>query len=255
MRDQIGYLWDDMPTEIVEIIDRSKQGVTLPFVCRGEDGKVYYVKGRGAGRRSLVCEWIAGSLAKSLGLPIADFELVSISPELINLASRDDLAELGVGIAFGSCRRTIVELTVSHLSQIPDDVQRDVLLFDWWIKNGDRTQSELGGNPNLFWDLDNNSLLVLDHNQAFDEQFDPRTFETLHPFRSHLGAVFSDMIDRDRYASRFESAMATWDAICDTVPPEWWFVDAERTLPVAFDRHALKRSLLDCRSSAFWTIT
>ncbi|MEW5824691.1 MAG: HipA family kinase [Pseudomonadota bacterium] len=36
----------------VEIIDRSEQGMTRPFICRGEDGFVYFVKGRGAARRS-----------------------------------------------------------------------------------------------------------------------------------------------------------------------------------------------------------
>jgi hypothetical protein len=47
-------------------------------------------------------------------------------------------------------------------------------MFDWRIKNGDRTQTDVGGNPNLFWDVDNDSLLVLDHNQAFDPDFAPR---------------------------------------------------------------------------------
>lgn len=244
-----------MAVEIVEIIGRSEQGMTLPFICRGENGEIYFVKGYGATRRSLICEWIAGSLANQLELPIASFELVFVSQDLIDLASRGDLAQLGTGVAFGSRRRTIVELTVSHLLQIPNALQRDVLVFDWWIKNGDRTQTELGGNPNLFWDVDNDNLLVLDHNQAFDEQFDPCVFEELHPFRDHLKTVFSDLVDRDHYASKFESAMATWDAICDTIPSEWWFVDPECTIPVAFDRDGLKQSLLDCRSNAFWTVT
>lgn len=244
-----------MTVEIIEIIDRSEQGITLPFICRGEDDNVYFVKGRGAGRRSLICEWIASCLAEKLEIPIAPFALVYVSDDLIRLASRDDLAELGDGVAFGSCRRSIVELTVSHVMQVPIEIQHDVLAFDWWIRNGDRTQTDLGGNPNLFWDVDDDSLVVLDHNQAFDENFDPTQFKELHPFRSHVSSVFSDMIYRDQYATRFEAAMATWDAICDTIPPEWWFVDNECTIPVDFDRHALKQSLLDCRSNAFWTLT
>ena len=51
-----------MNIQIVEIIGRSTQGITRPFICRGEDGHIYFVKGRGAGKRSLICEWIAGNL-------------------------------------------------------------------------------------------------------------------------------------------------------------------------------------------------
>jgi hypothetical protein len=67
--------------EIVEIMGRSEQGVTRPFICRGDDGHVYFVKGRGAGMRSLICEWIAGQLGRRLGLPIAPFEIVEVGPE------------------------------------------------------------------------------------------------------------------------------------------------------------------------------
>lgn len=47
-----------MPIQIVEILSRSIQGVTRPFVCRGEDGCTYFVKGHGAGRRSLIAEYV-----------------------------------------------------------------------------------------------------------------------------------------------------------------------------------------------------
>lgn len=34
-----------MSLEIVEIMGRAQQGVTQPFICRGEDDQVYFVKG------------------------------------------------------------------------------------------------------------------------------------------------------------------------------------------------------------------
>ena len=64
----------DMTVNIVETISRSIQGITRPFVCRGDDGWLYYVKGHGAGRQALIAEWIAGNLGKRLGLPIPDFK-------------------------------------------------------------------------------------------------------------------------------------------------------------------------------------
>lgn len=36
-----------MPVQIVEILERSIQGVTKPFLCRSEAGQNYFVKGRG----------------------------------------------------------------------------------------------------------------------------------------------------------------------------------------------------------------
>lgn len=74
--------------EIVEVLRRSEQGVTEPFVCRGDDGALYFVKGMGgAGHRSLVCECICGRLAQALGLPVAPFEIVDVPPALVAVES------------------------------------------------------------------------------------------------------------------------------------------------------------------------
>jgi len=121
-----------MSVQIVEIMGRSTQGITRPFKCRGDDGHVYFVKGRGAGRRSQICEWIAGQLGLRLGLPIAPFEIVEVPQVLIDLDLSGELQELGAGPAFGSRRLGVMELSVSHLAHIPAEVQRDVLTFDWW---------------------------------------------------------------------------------------------------------------------------
>jgi hypothetical protein len=51
-----------MSVDIVEIIGRSEQGITRPFICHGDDSCLYYVKGKGAGFRTVVAEWIAGRL-------------------------------------------------------------------------------------------------------------------------------------------------------------------------------------------------
>ena len=47
-----------MAIQIVEILDRSIQGITRPFYCRSEDGQAYFVKGHGAGKRSLIAEYV-----------------------------------------------------------------------------------------------------------------------------------------------------------------------------------------------------
>lgn len=241
--------------QITEIIGRSEQGVTKPFICRGEDGMIYFVKGRGAGRRSLLCEWIAGNLALGLQLPIAPFGIVDVPEALISFGSRDDLSELGEGPAFGSRALQVAELSVAHLDQIPHTLQVSVLAFDWWIKNGDRSLSEDGGNPNLFWDMQGDHLVVLDHNQAFDMAFSPRLFADLHVFRRCCRTLFEDWVVQDDLADKFEAALARWEDICDTVPPEWWYIDPEMTIPVDFDRNAERDKLLHCRGDEFWNLT
>ena len=60
----------DMHFNIVEIISRSEQGVTRPFLCRAENDALYYVKGRYAGYRALCCEWVAGRLGKLMRLAL-----------------------------------------------------------------------------------------------------------------------------------------------------------------------------------------
>ena len=56
--------------QIIAIIKRATQGVTLPFLCKADDENFYYVKGMGshAGHRSLLAEWIGGNLAKGLNV-------------------------------------------------------------------------------------------------------------------------------------------------------------------------------------------
>jgi len=52
------------PITITEILGRAEQGMTRPFVCRGDDWMTYYVKGAYAGLRSLCCEWVASAVAR-----------------------------------------------------------------------------------------------------------------------------------------------------------------------------------------------
>lgn len=138
--------------EIIEVLGRSPQGKTEPFICRGDDGETYYVKGIGAGRRSQICEWIGGCLARRFGLPVPDFCIVEVPPELMDLDLGVDLHALGAGPAFGSkSEEELMELKSSTVGLIPAQTRRDVLVFDWWVRNMDRTLSSCGGNPNLFW--------------------------------------------------------------------------------------------------------
>lgn len=235
---------------IVEILSRSEQGVTRPFLCRCDDDRLYYVKGRNAGTRSLICEWLAGNLAGAFGLPIAPFKVDQAPAELVELLPEG--RELGTASAFGSERISHAqEFTVSHLSEVPLRLQRDMLVFDWWVRNQDRTLTKLSGNPNLLWDAREQRLAVIDHNLAFDLGFDAIEFSEAHVFSAQFSAVFRDLAECAEYSHRLSEALATWNTACETLPPEWWFVDEEQTVPTDFDPVAALTALNRCTSEDF----
>ncbi len=53
----------------LQVMGRSRQGMTRPFVCRGDDDQVYFVKGAGAGRRSqcltFLVTWFGGLITQN----------------------------------------------------------------------------------------------------------------------------------------------------------------------------------------------
>lgn len=120
------------------------------------------------------------------------------------------------------------------------------------VRNEDRTLSELGGNPNLFWDVTNDQLVVIDHNQAFDAEFSVESFLDAHAFHGQVVGLFDDWLRQQQYCNRFVKALADWDIICNNVPSKWWFVDLEQTIPTDFDRNAMHKLLLRCTNNAFW---
>ena len=243
-----------MAIQIVEILGRSIQGVTKPFYCRCEDGQAYFVKGNGAGKQSLISEYVGGRLARAFGLPVADFEIVEIPAELIKWCGRDDAHELGAGLAFGSrALPHVQEFSISHISHVDVQTRKDVALFDWWVHNADRTLSEKGGNPNLLWDQVSSRLAVIDHNQAFDPDFDAQLFAQSHVFYSNLLDVFDDLVERETYRDRLAAAFAEFDPACDNVPPEWWLVD--NGVPTSFNRDAACAILSRHLTNDFWRIT
>ncbi len=242
-----------MTISITEILDRSTQGVTKPFICRADDDNLYFVKGTGAGRSSLVYEWICGQLALNIGLPIAPFKQVYVPEELVDGNSR--YSDLKSGLAFGSQKQMIMELNYAGIDQVPHELQIMVLAFDWWIKNEDRTLSEIGGNPNLFWDPNDSNLVVIDHNQAFDRTFSSERFEQHHVFKRQNTNLFSYSLNREEYKEKFQLALRDWNQICSEIPNEWFFSDQEMTVPADFDLNTIFNTLNRCNDNSLWEIT
>lgn len=240
------------PTVIIEeVLDRARQGVTEPFICRGDDRKVYFVKGRSAGRRSLVCEWVAAQLATAFELPVAPYALAEVPQPLVAFKAREDIYDLGSGVVFASGQIDHAqELTITTRDLVPTDMARDVLVFDWWIRNEDRHLSRLGGNPNLLWDVLHKELAVIDHNQAFDRDFDAAHFLATHVFADEWNEVFSDHDLRASYVARMKSTLRWAEELRASIPNSWWWVDDDVPADVSWDE--LLATLNRCQDDDFW---
>ncbi|MCB4360702.1 HipA family kinase [Quatrionicoccus australiensis] len=240
------------PTVVIEeILRRSEQGVTRPFVCRGDDGVLYYAKGKGAGRRSQICEWVAAQLATAFGLPIAEYALAEVPIELVDAQIFPEINDLGCGIVFASRELSHPqELTVTTRNLVSPEHATDILVFDWWVHNEDRHLTERGGNPNLLWDMQAGGLVVIDHNQAFDPDFNIENFLASHVFADHWNQVFSDHVERDRYRTKLVAALAKLPDIRVNIPDSWWFVDEGVPADVTWDE--IVTCLERCHRKDFW---
>ncbi|MFM6999811.1 MAG: HipA family kinase [Limnohabitans sp.] len=230
--------------QVTEIMRRLEQGMTRPFLVRAADDVLYVAKGRETTQRGLIAEWICAHLAQHLGLPIPAFTLLQVPPELVS-ALGPEVAALGHGAVFGSLQQTgVQEFAVTQLKRVDLEQQRMLLAFDWWVENADRSLSAHGGNPNLLWNAAQTKLLVIDHNLAFDADFDEASFFETHVFRQEAVNVFEDLVCRAETSERLDAALSCFDAAVQAIPPEWLWLDGEvRTLPVQVDFEALKRRL------------
>lgn len=239
---------------IVEVLRRSEQGKSAPFLCRADDGYSYFVKGLHAGRESQIKEWLCGRLAETLGLPIAPFSLVDVPQELLDARLQPEARSLGLGPAFGSRLVEPVEwFNLGHRRRVAETLQRDVLAFDWWVRNADRTLSERGGNPNLLWDLGQDRLVVIDHNLSFDPDFNIADFFGLHVFSAAASGLVGDLWRREEMSERLMKALEVWPQAVRELPPEWRYSDPEQTLPCRFEPDAALDCLRRASREDFWS--
>lgn len=262
---------------ITEIIGRAHQGITRPFICRGDDSFTYYVKGAYAGQRSLCCEWMANRLV-SLVLPsgalaVPPFTMAEVPVSLIRDSARADVRDLGAGLVFASLRiENGQELGWTAAQDWSEVTKAQLLLLDLWLQNEDRSLSALGGNPNLmveqFTSLPasekervpkasypaKHRLWSYDFNLAFDQDFDRERFFNAHVFGAALRAWPIGF--REQMETRLRAALNEVRTIYKEIPLEWLHVDGDESLPVQLDIERVLSSLElpFSESSVFWSL-
>lgn len=213
--------------EIKSILHMAEQGCSHPFLCIGEDESRWWCKGQLSGTESQRREWICANLARQLNLPVPDFEIMEVPEGLFELwqlghpECRDVFVMPSNPYVFASrlvpdCR----DLSVNSLFLARGDrqLQARVFAFDRAIRNTDRTD----WNSNILVDVVSESTIrLIDHNNAFDPDFDEVEFREGHIFRgAYLPLSAQERAGLDAEVRRAVAAFdlqAVWDAM-----PEAW---------------------------------
>lgn len=237
--------------EINEVIRRSDQGVTHPFVCRDSEGRQIWVKGRAWSSKDLVAEWVAARLGTLWGLPLAEYDLVSVSEDLVRFSALPQISSLGSGIGFGSIHaQGAAELDYADIESISPSLRAEILLFDYWIQNSDRILGSSGGNPNLLWQSHNEQLLVIDHNSAFESDFSESHFFEQHVF--HESRLHWDQPFRQEYHKKLLDILGHLPDICSSIPEDWFADDEVTGIYAHFERIRSKLLRVETESDSFW---
>lgn len=208
---------------VIEIIKRMQDGKTGAWLCQSEDDEKVVVKViEELPPFELVAEWVAGHLGIAFGLPVPPIKIIwgmqKLLPYQQVVVTRPEIET-----SFGSTYvPNTSELQFEASKHIDAKLKSDILIFDVWVKNGDRTLSELGGNVNLLHDFMSDSIVVFDHNQAFSNDKTDAEIVESHVFSGkNKGLDLHDLISKVEYEDRLAACIQKLDEIVAAMPTEW----------------------------------
>jgi len=167
-----------------------REGGSLPAIVEADDAGLYVLKFRGAGQgaRTLVAEWVAGEIARALGLRMPELVFVELDADLARSEPDPEIqalirASVGLNLALDYLPGST---TFDPLADVPDaNTASRIVWFDAFVSNVDRTPR----NTNmLMW---HRNLWLIDHGAAFyfhhaGEDFVQRAAEPFARIRDHV---------------------------------------------------------------------
>jgi hypothetical protein len=201
-----------------------REGGSLPGLMEADDLGTYVVKFRGAGqgRKALIAEVVCAGLARALHLPVPDLVAVEVDPvlaagepdeEVQDLLRASGGLNLGVDFLPGALDFDL------HAFPVQPDLAGQVLWFDAWINNVDRSWR----NPNLLvW---HGGLHLIDHGAAltFHHQWSSAAGSMGRPYEAGdhvlIGAQ-PDVDGADHALADRVTHDVLWAAAAE-VPVEW----------------------------------
>ncbi|SKA52707.1 HipA family kinase [Photobacterium toruni] len=209
--------------EVEELIRRSYQGKTNPWYCRLDDGDNYYIKGQEALHQGLIKELLCAELGRNLGLPIPSSTIAYLDPCLLEHYD-EAKTDFGGGDCYVFASKEVpnlVELKYSDLASINPQLAKLIFLFDYLIKNEDRTLTRQSGNPNLFINPISNNLVVFDHNMAFDTDYNFEKYKNIHAFSSFWYSTQLDLHFKNEMMDKLPVAITSLAQYAEHIPKEW----------------------------------
>ena len=148
-----------------------REGGSLPGLVEADDEGLYVVKFRGAGQgpRVLVAEWLAGEIARAIGLLVPDLVAVDLDAGIADSEPHQEIHDLlsasvgrNIGLDFLPGSMTFNPA----VDRLPDpDWAASVIWLDGLVTNPDRSPK----NPNLLvwhgrpWLIDHGAALYIHH--------------------------------------------------------------------------------------------
>ena len=227
-----------------------REGGSLPGLVEADDDGLYVVKFRGAGQgpRALVAEWLAGELARAVGLPVPDLVGVEIDPSLGDAEPDEEIHDLAnasgrlnVGMDFLPGALTFNPATATARDVISPDLAAEVVWLDAFVTNPDRSAQ----NPNLLewhgrpWLIDHGAALYVHHSWRDPDDHAARPFERIaaHVLLPYSGSIAAADA---RLAARIDETRLT-DLVGQI--PDAWLPDDPITGDAAGQRRAYVRYL------------
>ena len=222
-----------------------REGGSLPGLVEADDDGLYVVKFRGAGQgpRALVAEWLAGELARTIGLTVPDLVGIEIDPALGDAEPDEEIHDLvgksgglNFGMDFLPGALTFNPAAATAREVIDPDFAADVVWLDALVTNPDRSAQ----NPNLLiwhgrpWLIDHGAALYIHHTWRDPDEHARRRFERI---AQHVLLPYADsIVTADaRLASRIDEPTLT-DLVAAL--PDSWLPDD----PVAGDAAGQRRA-------------
>jgi hypothetical protein len=180
-----------------------REGGSLPGLVEADDDGLYVVKFRGAGQgpRVLVAEWLAGEIARALGLLVPELVAVDLAAEIADSEPDQevhDLLEASVGRNIGLDFLPGALTYSPAIGPAPDpDWAASVVWLDALVTNPDRSAK----NPNMLvwhgrtWLIDHGASLFIHHTWRDPDAHARRSFaerigdHVLLPYASSVAAA------------------------------------------------------------------
>ncbi|MFL5687263.1 MAG: HipA family kinase [Chloroflexota bacterium] len=203
-----------------------REGGSLPGLVEADDDGLYVVKFRGAGQgpRALVAEWLAGEIARAVGLTVPELVFIDVDPglgdaepdeELQDLVHRSGGLNLGLDFLPGA-----LMFNPGADPAVDAGEAADVVWLDAFVTNPDRTAV----NPNLLvwhgrtWLIDHGAALYVHHTWRDPDAHAEGVFERI---RDHVLLPFAGEVAAadERLSPRLGGTL--FEELVNAIPDAW----------------------------------